>query len=89
MKGKEIFTEDHSERLAKTRIGKPYRPSNGTEGELFMDHYCHHCVFDTENIACDLIVLSMFYDPKDEEYPKEWIYDTDGQPTCTKFKEKE
>jgi len=29
----------------------------------------------------------MFYDTKDEEYPEEWQYGTDGQPICTAFRE--
>lgn len=70
---------------------KPYRPSNGTEGECFMGRWCAHCVLDAYGSAedehelsdgptCDVLgnALAGFQ-------PDEWIYGRDGQPRCTAF----
>ena len=45
VKGREMFTKDHAERL-KENAGKPYRPSNGTEGSMFQDRFCSQCTKD-------------------------------------------
>lgn len=80
--------------LQKMR-GKPYRPSNGTEGEIFFEGWCSKCWHDREvrrdpeNYAegCPLIANSMAFNIGDPEYPKEWKYhDETGEPTCTKFR---
>ena len=64
-----------------------YRPSNGTEGEIFMSQYCNRCIHDDieNNKGCTIIAFSMAYFVSDPEYPKQWIYGDDGKPTCTKF----
>ena len=86
MKGKELFTKDHAERL-KECAGKSYRPSNGTEGAMFQDMFCQLCTkdnLDDEGLGgCEIILRSMGYGTEDKGYPKEWIYDKDGQPICT------
>lgn len=73
--------------------GKPYRPSNGTEGECFFNHYCDHCIHDNgDDKLCDIIAASMAFDIDDPEYPKEWIYEQENErlngihPVCTKYK---
>jgi len=70
-----------------------YRPSNGSEGCYFAELFCDQCAHekqthtgDDNDRACEIIMLSMCFDQNDPEYPKEWIYDNDGHPTCTKFK---
>jgi hypothetical protein len=60
-----------------------YRPSNGTEGMIFMDEHCDKCFHD-RNEDCEIIVASMLYDTNEPEYPKEWRY-ISNNPTCTKF----
>lgn len=52
---------------------RKYRPSNGTEGMIFMDKFC------------DIISNTMAYDINDPEYPKEWIYNEKNEPVCTKW----
>ena len=94
MKGKELYTKAHAELIMKGSIGRSYRPSNGTEGSMFMDRFCYQCTkdnFDEKTFTggCDIIVLTMGYDTDDSEYPKEWVYDEDGQPICTAFDQKE
>lgn len=65
-----------------------YRPSNGTEGEIFMDNHCMQCIHcdpdpDGEK-QCEILARALCYDTKDEEYPEEWVYKND-EPTCTKW----
>ena len=63
---------------------KPYRPSNGTEGEWFIGWQCEHCVRVGRD--CDIITFTMAYGVDDLEYPTEWVSDLDGNnPRCTAF----
>jgi hypothetical protein len=68
---------------------RKYKPSNGTEGEWFIDKYCmncFHCDPDPRGKKqCMLLCASMCYDVNEPEYPKEWIYDDENKPTCTKW----
>lgn len=65
--------------------GELYQPSNGCEGEMFMERFCYRCKKETPDSPCEIIALSMCYEPKDEEYPRAWKYDGEGCPTCTEF----
>lgn len=68
---------------------KPYRPSNGTEGEMFMERFCDRCAIDGEHPqGCEILAASFAFDPRDERYPKEWVRGADGWGTCTAFNEK-
>lgn len=81
----------------KADAGKPYRPSNGSEGDGFYDNWCRQCQRDKamregapieecdDNELCKIITLTVAHDLHEAEYPKEWIYDADGQPCCTAF----
>jgi len=76
----------------KECAGRPYRPSNGSEGLDFMYHFCENCKRDqkyqeTQDGAdgCPIILASMCYEIEDPEYPKEWTHDNEGIPTCTAF----
>jgi hypothetical protein len=71
--------------------GKPYRPSNGTEGECFMEGWCNRCKADRahqdsagEEPGCDIIARSMAFDVGEPGYPVQWVW-KDGEPTCTAF----
>lgn len=76
-----------------SRAGEKYRPSNFTEGLLFMDAFCRRCQrggldfdeCDDDNERCDLIGLTMRHPIEAPEYPTEWQYGKDGQPYCTAF----
>lgn len=75
--------------MSKDRL---YRPSNGTEGMIFTDHYCDHCIHEKFSHTqkegdkkCDILTATMLYDTNDKEYPKEWCY-IDDTPTCTNWK---
>ena len=69
--------------------GSPYTPSNGTDGEIFMERFCFHCKHDEffrdeGGESCEIILRSLC-----EEPTPEWIIDEDGLPTCTKFLDEE
>jgi len=68
---------------------KPYQPSNGTEGSYFMEDFCFHCIHcdpDPEGEKqCEILCDTMVFNIGDKEYPKEWIYDSLGKPTCTAY----
>ena len=65
-----------------------YRPSNGWEGEMFMDDFCYQCKKDDpdNDLLCPIIALTMSFNIDDKGYPIEWCY-IDGKPTCTAFEE--
>lgn len=62
---------------------EPYRPSNGTEGMIFMDKFCDRCERYDD---CEIQVRSMLYEINHLLYPKQWVKDEDGQGKCTEFK---
>jgi hypothetical protein len=73
--------------------GKPYRPSNGTEGEIFMCGWCDRCERDRayrndEGDSCPIVAAAFAYSIGEPGYPKEWVYAADGGgPVCTAFVE--
>lgn len=81
------LTPEHAAILMK-RAGQKYRPSNGTEGDFFMNAWCKDCTKrgngDTGN-DCNIIILSFAFNLEDKEYPKEIQIAEDGHPCCTAF----
>ena len=68
-------------------MSKKYRPSSGTEGMHFTDKFCEQCKNADDDFAgCQISDRTMFFNIDDERYPKEWTYNSDGEPTCTEFK---
>ena len=69
------------------RAGQKYRPSNGTEGDMFMESFCDRCQHDDleNDMPCQIIAKTFYLDVDDEDYPEEWQYAAGGQPTCTKY----
>lgn len=69
--------------------GESFRPSNGTEGMIFMEHFCEQCIHENYNPEtdcgkkCEILTATMVFDQRDKEYPKEWQYDSEGWPVCT------
>lgn len=66
--------------------GKPYRPSNGTEGEIFMEQFCYRCKHDSEwrehaKNPCPILCESLCGQADG------WVYDSTGRPMCTAFVE--
>lgn len=68
---------------------RPYRPSNGTEGDFFISNWCDNCKHDSEEAPCEVRGRTYWYSIGDPEYPVEWIVDDDGisNPRCTAFVE--
>lgn len=76
---------------------KLYRPSNGSEGCDFFEHWCTNCQRDKsmregapiedcdDNEVCQIIGDTFAYEIDDPKYPKEWCYDDSGHPCCTAF----
>jgi hypothetical protein len=72
---------------------RPYRPSNGTEGEGFICHWCMRCLHDravriSEDYAngCVILASSLAFAIGDPNYPTEWVQDEDGNnPRCKAF----
>jgi len=67
-----------------------YRPSNGTEGMMFIERWCERCVRDNpeKEEYCDILNRTLMYNLSDPEYPTEWIEDDDMNPRCTAFEAK-
>jgi hypothetical protein len=61
---------------------RPYRPSNGTEGMIFMEEWCDTCAKENGDRHCSILGKSMFLFTTDKGYPKELIYNHDGSPVC-------
>lgn len=72
--------------------GKPYRPSTGSEGADFQARWCDLCSRDKAfredpdfGESCPIVADTFAFDIADPRYPKEWIHDRDGRPSCTAF----
>lgn len=56
-----------------------------------MAEFCEQCTqnkFDYETgkgETCNILMLTMIRDFSDEDYPTEWVFDSEGCPTCTAF----
>lgn len=63
----------------------PYRPSNGTEGHIFMSHFCFRCARDAKfqetqaaEDGCPIIAAAFMYSRDDPKYPSEWVQGDGG-----------
>lgn len=67
---------------------RPYRPSNGTEGECFMGKWCAHCILDAYGTDDDedpnAPTCSILCNALAGLQPDEWIEDSKG-PRCLAF----
>ena len=69
-------------------MAKAYRPSNGTEGAIFMAAWCEKCArmdFSDEDSLCPIMGAALAFGIGDEEYPDAWQYSDDGTPICSEF----
>lgn len=80
---------------------KKYQPSNGTEGDFFMQDFCYRCKhYDPDaclgsgdctkidDTGMSILCKTVWMDVKEEGYPEEWQYGEDGLPRCTAFEVK-
>ena len=58
-----------------------YRPSNGTEGDIFFESWCFRCAKGDD---CEIPMRTMIHDTNEPEYPREWVRDGE-KPRCTAF----
>lgn len=72
------------------KAGKPYQPSNGTEGSMFEEAFCEQCIHEKfihtgnrKDKKCQIYSNALVFEPKDKEYPKQWRWGADGYPECT------
>ena len=70
----------------KAEAGQKWRPSNGTEGEIFAWVWCDKCEKDKDD-ACKIRTAVAAFVVEHEKYPSEWQYGKNGQPICTAFVE--
>ena len=70
----------------KCLAGKPYLPSNGTEGMNFTGRFCDNCIHQHPDPDSDHQCNNILLESLIGNQPKEWIYDSDGFGTCTAFK---
>ena len=70
---------------------KKYQPSNGTEGEIFMDQFCCKCIKFPESPdainQCQILAKTFYLRVTDKDYPHQWQY-KDDTPVCTAFKDR-
>ena len=70
---------------------KTYRPSNGTEADLFMDEFCSKCAKNPISInakkQCNILGRMMSLSTDDKNYPAQLIIIND-KPVCTAFKDR-
>jgi len=84
-----LLAPEHAAAVARSG-GGPYRPSNGTEGEMFQARWCAHCTKDDyeKEVYCPILTASMAFGVSDSGYPPELKHDAQGQPCCTAFEAK-
>lgn len=75
------------------RVGKPYRPSNGSEGMVFEEAWCFLCRYfvtkrneDYDDCTRGILVRAHGFEPDEKGYPKQWRYDDRGRPICSAFR---
>lgn len=69
---------------------EPYRPSNGTEGDIFRAQFCDRCTRQDE--PCEILGRTLWLLEDDPNYPTEWVCDVGpwpGNPRCTAFVERQ
>jgi hypothetical protein len=67
---------------------RPYRPSNGTEGDIFMAEWCEKCELHNHSdfdAPCMIQLRALAHSISEPEYPAEWNYTNGGAPQCTAF----
>lgn len=60
---------------------RKYRPSNGSEAEIFMTEHCAKCLLYDK---CQIPNNAFWNDIDEPEYPPQWIY-SEREPICTDF----
>jgi len=89
------MNEELPDHESADKPARPYRPSNGTEGDIFEARFCRRCSREDmrpdeetglPRKSCSILGDVYFASIDDPEYPKAWTYDADGDPVCTSFR---
>ena len=70
------------------KANMPYRPSNGTEGDIFKHYFCDKCKHKDNHeleLWCPILTNAALYEPDEVGYPREWHYDSAGYPLCEAY----
>lgn len=81
------------EDLCKEAAGQPYRPSNGTEGDIFQSYFCDKCrkwpINPDAKTQCGIFLKMLIKNVGEKGYPKQIRYAPDGSgPECTSFRQR-
>lgn len=79
-----MYPPEQAAQFFAPSAGQPYRPSSGTEGEMFEAVWCDGCAIRG---ICKIPIKAMAFDKGEPGYPKAWVYGEDGQPKCTAFRD--
>jgi hypothetical protein len=63
---------------------EPYRPSNGTDGDIFMAAFCDRCRKRDLFGGCSILARALGLQIDDPRYPPEWVK-TEAGPMCTAY----
>lgn len=67
-----------------------YRPSNGTDGDIFVSQWCSQCIHeqgfrDGTGDGCAILAAAFAHDVDSPEYPMEWTLDSEANAECPAF----
>ncbi|MTI10508.1 hypothetical protein [Curvivirga aplysinae] len=63
--------------------GETWRPSNGTEGDIFISNVCRDCIHNQDKSnPCEIIMDTMCFSIDHPDYPKAWVIGECGFPQC-------
>jgi hypothetical protein len=77
--------------------GAQYRPNDSGEGLRFCANWCRYCQRDRamregcdidecdDDECCEIIANTAAFEANEDDYPKEWTYDANGEPCCTAY----
>lgn len=65
--------------------GELYRPSNGTEGDYFIERYCVRCYWYDDESRCPIYEGTQDVDLTDPAYPSQWRVGENGWGICSSF----
>ena len=84
-----IYPSGLAESLKASSAGQKWRPSNGTEGEIFASSWCGNCTKWKSDDGCRIRAATMFFSLDDPEYPKQWRIGESGQPECSAYRDRD
>ncbi len=65
-------------------VCEAYRPANSDDGMWFEEKHCERCLSRDNCAIWDAAQTYLIGEP---QYPKQWVYGLNDEPTCTAFVE--